>query len=292
MKSLICFNTYKSPELVKSFIWDYINFTHDNPMYDFIVSLDGEDKETIKYCKKFSIPLLYSEENEGVGISKNRVIQSFPEYDYYFFLEDDIELLNSKVFDIHIQLSQELHIEHFSLFEACRIRNQMDVYTHREFHIIQAMYGGAPFNFFTKKGLETVGGFHTLFAKYKRFGHTEHTYRFVNNGLIKYPFQIIQECLDGYFKWNDPVSRIKVNVEVSKNWLFVEEEELIEKKLTYFPITTLSPYYILNPDNRENSHQIIYDTHTNKHKRHFYIKLGLLEFARSIKGKIKSLGVK
>ena len=65
MKSLICFNTYKSPELVKSFIWDYINFTHDNPMYDFIVSLDGEDKETIKYCKKFSIPLLFNQ-NETV----------------------------------------------------------------------------------------------------------------------------------------------------------------------------------------------------------------------------------
>jgi len=117
MKNLICINTYKSLFLVKAFIWDYILFARENNNYDFILSLDGNDDKTIEYCKKYNIPLIYSEENEGLGISKNRVIKSFPNYDNYFFIEDDVELLNADVFDIHIQLSQQLNIDHFSLHE-------------------------------------------------------------------------------------------------------------------------------------------------------------------------------
>jgi len=258
-------------------------------MYDFIVSLDGQDTESILYCKKFNIPLLYSEENEGVGISKNRVIQSFPEYAYYFFIEDDIELLNPSVFDIHIELSKALNIEHFSLFEARRIRKQVNILTHGDFHIIQAMYGGAPFNFFTKKGLDTVGGFHTLFATYKRFGHTEHTYRFVNNGLSQYPFQIIQECLEGYFRWNDPISRIKVSVEISENYLFVDEETLIQEKLKFFPVKTLSPFHIINKHNMGFMHSFTQDKNVDRNKKYFYFKLGLIEFYRKVKMSTKSL---
>jgi hypothetical protein len=157
------------------------------------------------------------------------------------------------------------------------------------YHIVQAMYGGAPFNFFTKKGLETVGGFHTLFAKYKRFGHTEHTYRFVTNGLSKYPFQIIEECLEGYFRWNDPISRIKVNVEVSKNWLFVDEEKLIEEKLSYYPVKTLSKYEILNHEQIKNLNQVIEDDKVLWHKKKFYIKLGFLEGFRTLKSVIKKI---
>lgn len=289
MKNLICINTYKSVDLVKAFIWDYIYFSQNNNQYDFIVSLDGYDQKTIDYCMKYKIPLLYSTKNEGVGISKNRVIESYGDYDNYFFIEDDIELLNSTVFDLHIKLSQELNIEHFSLFEERRIRERMNVTTHSKYHIIQAMYGGAPFNFFTKKGLEKVGGFHTDFAKYKRFGHTEHTYRFVNNGLSKYPFQIIQECLEGYFRWNDPISRIKISVEISKNRLFVEEEKLIEKKLEYFPVKTLSSYKIINETNMHKKNNIIYDNQVNWSKQKFYFKLSFIDTLRGIKNIIKSL---
>lgn len=289
MKNLICINTYKSVDFVKAFIWDYIYFSQNNNQYDFIVSLDGYDKETIDYCVKYKIPLLYSQENEGVGISKNRVIESYGDYDNYFFIEDDIELLNSTVFDLHIKLSRELNIQHFSLFEARRIREQMNVHKYGEYHIIQAMYGGAPFNFFTKKGLDIVGGFHTEFAKYKRFGHTEHTYRFVNNGLSEYPFQIIQECLEGYFRWNDPISRIKLSVEISKNRLFVEEEKLIEKKLKYFPVKTLSSYKIINETNMHKKNNIIYDNQVKWSKQKFYFKLSFIDTLRGIKNIIKSL---
>ena len=63
--------------LIKTFVWDYIIFAKSNVDYDFVLSLDGADSDTISYCQKYHIPLLYSEENEGVGISKkqsNRVL--------------------------------------------------------------------------------------------------------------------------------------------------------------------------------------------------------------------------
>ncbi|CAA6812581.1 MAG: Unknown protein [uncultured Sulfurovum sp.] len=292
MKNLICINTYKSPSLLKTFIWDYIEFAKHHEAYDFIVSLDGMDKESIAYCNKYNIPLLYSETNEGVGISKNRVLKEFCEYDNYFFIEDDVELLNADVFDLHLQLSKELNIQHFSLFEERRIRGRKDSLSHGKHNIIQSMYGSAQFNFFTKKGLEIVGGFHTDFAQYKRFGHTEHTYRFVTNGLSEYPFQIVEECLYGYFRWNDPISRVKLNVEVSSNDLFVGEEVLIESQIKYFPIKTISPYSLLHRNNVTSVDNIIVDRDVDFNKKKFYIGLKFIETIRYIKFRIKTLWVK
>jgi len=283
LKNLICINTYKSISLVKTFIWDYIIFVKANRDYDFVISLDGIDKETIEYCQQYHIPLIYSEENEGVGLSKNRVIEYFPNYDNYFFIEDDVELLNPEVFDIHVTLAQKLNIPHFSLFEADRIKKKMDVVTFENYHIIQAMYGSAQVNFFTKVGLEKVGGFHTEFAKYKRFGHTEHTYRFYHSGLSKYPFQIIEECIEGYFRWNNPKSRIIVNVESSENRLFVGEEELIGNKLTFYPLQTLSEYYCTNIENVENITDIRIDSNFKRNKKMFYFKSDLINTLKKIK---------
>ena len=283
MKALICINTYNSVSLIKTFVWDYILFTASSPQYDFVVSLDGSDRDTIEYCEKYAIPLLYSEENEGVGISKNRAIKSFPDYDYYFFIEDDAELLDPKVFDIHIALSEKLNIPHFSLFNTDRIREVQSVREADGYHIIQALYGGAPFNFFTREGLEKVGGFHTEFAKYKRFGHTEHTYRFYNAGLTKYPFQIIEECIGGYIGWHEPVSRIKLNVDTSENRLFAGEEKLIKERLIYFPLQTLSDYHGKNLENVSHTENVKIDENYPKYKKIFYIKMGLLNGARKIK---------
>ena len=288
MKTLICINTYNSVSLIKTFVWDYILFTSSNPEYDFVVSLDGSDRETIDYCDKYGIPLLFSEENEGVGLSKNRVIKSFPDYDSYFFIEDDAELLNPEVFDIHIKLSKKLNIPHFSLFDRDRIREVQAIREVEGYHIIGALYGGAPFNFFTAEGVEKVGGFHTEFAQYKRFGHTEHSYRFYRAGLTDYPFQIIEECIKGYIGWHEPVSRVKLNVAASENRLFVGEEALIEQELAYFPLQTLSAYHGRHLENVNHTENVQIDTNYPKYKKQFYRKMALLNGLRSIKAWVKS----
>jgi len=151
-------------------------------------------------------------------------------------------LLDSSIFEHHIQAAKELGIHHMSLFPEERIHQQVkEIALNNGQHVICAMFGGAPFNYFTRKGIEAVGGFHTCFAEYRRFGHTEHSYRFVNAGLAEYPFYIIKECLNGYLAWNDPISVTKIKANTI-NRLFVEEHDLIGQKLTHFPLTTLAPF--------------------------------------------------
>jgi hypothetical protein len=244
MRALICITTSNRSLAVKAFVWDYIAFCRNNPHYNFVVSLDGHDTSTIEYCTKQEIPIVYSEAREGVGLSKNRILSAFSDYDHYFFIEDDVGLLDASVFDLHVKAAQELNVHHMSLFPKERIREQaceMTLMNGRK--AISCMFGGAQFNYFTKTGIDMVGGFHTSFAKYRRFGHTEHTYRFVNAGLAKYPFYVLKDCLHGYLRWSDPVSVTKIKVKTVNN-LFIEEQELIEQKLASFPLTTLAPFHV------------------------------------------------
>ncbi len=279
MKTLIVITTASRDLAIKSFIWDYVKFIKDNDNYELLISLDGKDKKTIDYCKKYNLPLLYSEEQEGVGLSKNRVLAHYPMFDYYFFIEDDVELLNSNIFNIYIDLSNKLNLYHMSLFDESRIIEKKSITEIDNFKIIHSMYGSAQVNFFTKFAIEKVGGFHTEFAKYKRFGHTEHTYRFVNNGLTEYPFNIVENCLYGYFKWHEPLSVTKVKVKNNnKNRLSDIENELLTKKIKYFPITTLSNYQVIN-----EGKQIIFDKLSFLYRIKFLFVLNILDTLRSIK---------
>lgn len=287
MRALICINTCDRALNIKALIWEYIEFCKTRKDFDFIISLDGKDEKTIQYCKKHSIPLLYSDEKEGVGLSKNRVLKEFPEYDYYFFIEDDTELLNPDVFDIHIDMSKKLNIHHFSLFDRSRIRNIIKKEKVDDKTIIYAKYGSAQFNFFTKEGIKKVGGFHTEFAKYKRFGHTEHTYRFVNAGLSKYPFVIIEDLLEGYLRWNDPISVTKLKVKSTSNRLFIEEEKLIEKKLKFYPLQTISDYYVINKE-KMDCEKIEVDKFKKLYKLQFYAGMNALNLLRSVKRLLKN----
>jgi hypothetical protein len=225
-------------DLVKKFIWDYLAFTNDNVDYDFLLALDGNDEKYLDFCKEYHIPLLYSEAREGVGLSKNRVLKQFPDYDYYFFIEDDAELVDNNVFDLFIKLSQELNFPHMSL------NSPRDIIDANAFNnrLLLAKYGGGYFNFFSKQGLDLVGGWHTLFAKYRRYGHTEHTYRFYHQKLIPAPYIVVKESCKMVIL-HDPPHVTELEEVFNENQLINEEFELISQKSTYFPITTISSYY-------------------------------------------------
>ena len=107
--------------------------------------------------------------------------------------------------------------------------------------------GGGYFNFFTRKGLDTVGGWHTEFAKYKRYGHTEHSSRFVNSNLSKYPFVVIEECINMLIIHN-PVHVTEpdgINYDKS-DVIFNGEKKIINQKLSHFKITTISPFHFID----------------------------------------------
>ena len=75
-----------------------------------------------RFCEDWEVPLVYADEREGVGISKNRVLERYPDFDYYFFLEDDVELVDGSVFPAHVELSRTSGIHHFTLFGRGGVR--------------------------------------------------------------------------------------------------------------------------------------------------------------------------
>ncbi|MBW2978459.1 glycosyltransferase family 2 protein [Candidatus Woesearchaeota archaeon] len=248
-KSLICITTCNRLEEVKKFSKDYINFCKKNKNFDFLLSVDGSkgiNKKIIEFSNKNNIPCLYSRKRGGVGLSKNRVFKTFKNYDYYFFVEDDVELLDDTIFNTHIKLSLKTKIPHFSLHPVERLLDVVNKLKIDDKIIIQAMYGSAQFNFFTRSVLLKVGGWHTIFAKYKRYGHTEHSYRIFRKGLCPTPFNLIENCIKCIKEHKiPPVTKIK-DVEVTKKRIVKIEQDLIDKKIKYFPFRSLYDYHLNN----------------------------------------------
>ena len=76
------------------------------------------------------------------GSSKNRVLERFPDFDYYFFLEDDVELVDERVFPAHVELSRATGIHHFTLFQRGGIRQAHRASRRCRIRILHGLYGG------------------------------------------------------------------------------------------------------------------------------------------------------
>ncbi len=237
LKSLITINTCNRLKEVKKNILPYLQFCNANNNFDFMLALDGNDNDYISFCKENDIPLLYSEKQEGVGLSKNRVLKQFPNYDYYFFIDDDIELINPIIFERFIKISIKTKFHHLSY----SVNDKINKIENKYFNLIGGYRGGGCFNFYTKKALDTVGGWHTNFAKYKRFGHTEHSYRIYYKELNPYPY-ITLNNIHKYLFLNDPPHVTKIEVEINENELILEEQDMINAKQTYFALATISDF--------------------------------------------------
>lgn len=236
--SLICITTCNRLEEIKKFIFPIIDFCNHNDKYDFLLSLDGNNADYQSFSNQFNIPLLYSDCREGVGLAKNRVLKQFPGYDYYFFLEDDIELLNPGVFDNHIDFSKTCNTPHLSYTV---FGESTTLIVQERWHVLQGYHSGAQFSFFEAKALFKVGGWNTLFAKYKRFGHTEHSYRFYNSNLQPFPFIALKSTFSDFILHDPPHVTILAD---DKDFDYHPEEiELIKAKIKFTPVKIISPYH-------------------------------------------------
>lgn len=212
-----------------------------------LVSLDGADLLTRQFCDSWEVPLLYSDTREGVGLAKNRVLEQFPDFDYYFFLEDDVELVDGGVFADHIALAHGLGVHHMSLFEPRAIRQPISRATLLGHDVVYCAYGSADFNFFTRTGLQRVGGWDLEFARYRRWGHTEHSYRFARAGLTPAPF-IIAPTLARACVWHAPASVTRApEVKLDEDHIAQPERSLMAQQLTYVPLQTIAPYHHHGP---------------------------------------------
>jgi hypothetical protein len=245
MKTLVCINSCNRIHFLKSFIWNYLQLHLNNKNFDFLLVLDGKNTNYLNFCENHNIPTVYSSLREGIGIAKNRVLKSFPDYDYYFFLDDDVELLDSSAFEEVIKISNILNIPHLSLGRHERFIEITKKQIINNQEIEYSLFGPGAFSFFTKEGILKVGGFHPEFAKYRRFGHTEHSYRFMNANLQEYPFVNIPSISDKFI-WHEPSSVTKVNIQLTKDFIALPEAEIMALKLQYYPIETLSNYEIKN----------------------------------------------
>ncbi len=242
-KALICITTCNRLNSIKTSCAPFIRFCNENPDFHFLIALDGHDQEYITFCEKYEIPLIYSDEREGVGLSKNRVLTQFPQYEYYFFIDDDMELLNGDIFKTCIKLGSDTDTHHLSF----KVNGDHKKITKNGHELIVGYRGAGCFNFYTKLALEKVGGWHTIFAKYKRFGHTEHSYRVFYQNLNIYPYVCIEGIRD-YLILNDPPSVSTLNISKNQNELIEEEQELIDSKFDYFPVETISDYHFNGKD--------------------------------------------
>ena len=186
---------------------------------------------------------------EGVGVSKNRVINLIAGYDYYFFIDDDTLVLSSRLFSEHLKLHLETGIHHFSLHHPQRLLDEIATSTTSGGIIRHAMYGGAAVNFFTRHALQVVGGWHPLFAKSRRGGHTEHSYRIYRAQLSPAPFNLVDGLVDSCI-WNDPTSVIGAGYSgftVGENKLFDLENSLIEANIKWMPFGSGAKGRLVSP---------------------------------------------
>lgn len=241
-RALICITTCQRAGYLRRYLPHFAKFCAGDPRFSLLVSLDGPDPDTVRFCEEWRVPLVHSEEREGVGISKNRVLERFPDFDYYFFLEDDVELLDGSVFPIHVELSQAGGIHHFSLFARRRIRNYTEESLVAGRRVVHGYYGSASFNFFTGEGLRKVGGWHPRFAEYRRWGHTEHSYRFFRAGLAPAPFNVVEGLTETCI-WHIPPSVTRPNLlPKDADQIVAPERALIDLELHHVPLQTFSSY--------------------------------------------------
>jgi hypothetical protein len=243
-RALICITTCQRLENLRRYLPHYARFCEGDPRFGLVVALDGTDPEYLRFCQEWDVPLVYADEQEGVGLSKNRVLERFPAFDYYFFIDDDVELVDGSVFPAHVEMARASAIHHFSLFEQGAVRKPTSETMVSGHHVVHGLFGGAQFNFFTGEGLMQVGGWHVRFAEFRRWGHTEHSHRFFRSGLAPAPFNVAADLARSCI-WHYPPAVTRVpGVPTDEDQIAAPERELIDRQLRHVPIQTLSPHHI------------------------------------------------
>lgn len=236
--------TCNRPDFIKLTLPALKKLIGKSKCYDLIVSIDGTENQlnivTLEYVRSLGIRCIIAELQEGVGVSKNRVLSLLPNYDFYFFLDDDAEINNLLVFDEHLRIAESANIHHFSLHHPRRLLKIFDSSTYGKTVVQHAYFGGAQFNFYTKYSLDIVGGWHKNFSLYKRGGHTEHSYRIYRKKLVPGPFNFISK-LANLCEWYEPAHVVwNENLPQTKDGIYTYEAKLIDKKLPKQPFYSLS----------------------------------------------------
>ena len=243
-RALVSVTTCRRLPYLRRYLPHLAAFCSSDPRFNLLVALDGTEDDTLAFCREWELPLLYSDEREGVGLSKNRVLERFPDYDHYFFLEDDVEVVDGAAFPAHVEIARASGIHHLSLFARGGVRKPTGESTVAGHRVLHGMYGSANFNYFTREGLERVGGWHPRFAEYRRWGHTEHSYRFYRAGLAPAPFNVAEGLADMFIWHFPPHVTAAAHISADDDQIAAPERELMDRELEHVPVTTLAPHHV------------------------------------------------
>jgi hypothetical protein len=238
--ALIALTTCGRPQLVEKNLRCLMDCLVGLSGFDLVVSIDGlsvpGNIETLSLVQAMGVDCIVSDEPEGVGISKNRVMALLGHYQHYFFLEDDVEVLRAELFTQTIEMYLQTGIHHFSMHEPARLHTEgKPTFLPSGDMIRHAQFGSAQVNFFSHKALSLVGGWHQQFGLLRRGGHTEHSYRVFHGGLCPAPFNYIDKLVDSCC-WHNPDSIVSsMGYLVGANRLFEIENELMTHRLPKQP---------------------------------------------------------
>ena len=251
-QTLIAVTTCGRPNLVGLYLDHIARCVREVDRVDLVLAIDGlsqaGNEESLEIALSYGVDCIVSAEAEGVGVAKNRVVGLLGGYAYYFFIDDDVEVLTSQLFSEHLSLHSKTGIHHFSLHDPRRLLDEGSPTRARDGEMIRhAMYGGAAVNFITRAALQCVGGWHACFAQLRRGGHTEHSYRIYRSGLCPAPFNLIDGLVESCV-WRDPRPVVSYNVlDVGANGLFAIENDLISQQIRWHPFCAGSPGELVRP---------------------------------------------
>ena len=182
MKIGIGITTWKRPEMFKKLL-DKLKNLDDRFVFSLV--FDGDKTNWVQYNlssiyedfpKKYKTYQYWV--NAGVARCKNKAInllKDFKDVDYYFLLDDDIDILDLSVFDRYIEMSQFTGLQHLMFLGIPPNKVTTTVmYSETQGITINEHAQGA-FMMFTKKHLDNIGDFDEKF--HNALEHVDMTYR-------------------------------------------------------------------------------------------------------------------
>jgi hypothetical protein len=182
MKIGIGITTWKRPELFNNLL-NKLKDLDDRFVFSFV--FDGNKSNWIQYDlnqiykdfpQRHKVYTYY--ENVGVAKCKNKsidLLNEFKDIDYYFLLDDDIDILDLSVFDKYIEMSQFTGLQHLMFLGIPPNKITTTVmYSETQGITINEHAQGA-FMMFTKEHLEKIGKFDEKFCN--ALEHVDMTYR-------------------------------------------------------------------------------------------------------------------
>ena len=165
MKIGVGIATYKRPEALEKCLEAVV--TYNKPRFDLFVAIDGDP-------------------HVGIARNKNRIISRFKDHDYIIILEDDSYPKRPDWIQAHLEAHEASGFHHFSYPSDGNIGH---IYSRSFFGtkvVLVHQHCSGMFQFFTRKVIETCGGFDTRFGLYG-WEHMEYSNRIAQAGLTPEP---------------------------------------------------------------------------------------------------------